>query len=111
MLALAFSFFAAWTARAQACAPLACSEIRVDPPSSGTGYIPTNLQVDQAAGVLNVTTTAGLAFKAGNSQDNALGVGVDAPSQVTRIETTLDSMPAASNNNEQAGLWFGMNLW
>jgi len=132
---LIMTFFGAWAARAQACAPLACSEIRidlpytldfssdqgkiqdtngvgtgftyVDPPTNGTGYIPANLQVDQAAGVLNVTTTAGLAFKTSNSQDNALGVGIDAPSQVTRIETTLDSMPTASNHNEQAGLWFG----
>ena len=133
--ALTLAFFAFGAARAQACAPLACSEIRVDlpytldfnsdqgkiqdangagtgvtyvdPPSNGTGYVPANLQLDSAAGVLKVTTTAGLAFQGSNSQDNALAVGVDAPSQVTRIETTVDSLPAASNHNEQAGLWFG----
>ena len=132
---VALAFFAAWAVQAQACAPLACSEIRVDlpytldfnsdhgkiqdangagtgftyvdPPSNGTGYIPANLQLDSAAGVLNLTSTAGLAFQGSNSQDNALAVGVDAPSQVTRIETTIDSLPAASNHNEQAGLWFG----
>ena len=116
-------------------APLACSEIRVglpytldfssdegkiqdatgvgtgftyvDPPTNGTGYIPSNLAVDNSAGVLNVTTTAGNAFTTANSQDNALAVGFDAPSQVTRIETTLNQLPAASDHNEQAGLWFG----
>jgi N-acetylneuraminic acid mutarotase/glucose/arabinose dehydrogenase len=133
--ALALAFFAFAAARAEACAPLACSEIRVglpytldfssdegkiqdangvgtgftyvDPPTNGTGYIPSNLAVDTSAGVLNVTTTAGNAFTTANSQDNALAVGFDAPSQVTRIETTLNQLPAASNHSEQAGLWFG----
>jgi glucose/arabinose dehydrogenase/N-acetylneuraminic acid mutarotase len=133
--ALTCAFLAFGAARAHACAPLACSEIRVglpytlgfssdegkiqdgngvgtgftyvDPPTNGTGYMPANLQVDQAAGVLKVTSTAGTAFQASNSQDNALAVGIDAPSQVTRIETTLDSLPAGSGHSEQAGLWFG----
>ena len=70
----------------------------MDPPTNGTGYIPNNLQVDQAAGVLKVTTTAGTAFQASNTQDNALAVGIDAPSQVTRIETTLDSLPAGQRS-------------
>ena len=51
----------------------------LDRPSNGTGYIPENLDVDtrQAEGHDDgrhrVADT--------NSQDNALGVGIDAPSQ------------------------------
>jgi large repetitive protein len=133
--ALILAFLGIGAARAQACAPLACDQILVDlpytldfssdhgkildsngagtgftyvdSPSNGTGYIPSNLEADSEAGQLKLTTTSGLAFQGANSQDNALAVGVDAPSQVTRIETTLDSLPAATNHNEQAGLWFG----
>jgi hypothetical protein len=55
----------------------------VDQPSNGTGYVPANL--DQTGGELRVTTTAGLFARTEtttgavnpNSQDNALGVGVD----------------------------------
>ena len=35
-----------------------------------------------------LTTTAGLAIRDTDSLDNGLAVGIDAPSQVTRIETT-----------------------
>ena len=53
-----------------------------------------------------MTTTPGSAFQTANSQDNALAVGIDAPSQVTRIEAILDDPPVASGS-AQAGLWFG----
>ena len=78
----------------------------VDPPTNGTGYIPDNLFADTATGALKVTTTAGLSLQDVNSCDNALAVGIDAPSQVTRIETTLTTL-TWKGGNEQAGLWFG----
>jgi glucose/arabinose dehydrogenase/Ca2+-binding RTX toxin-like protein len=126
---------AAPAASAEPCSPLACSEIlvelpyaldfssdhgkildangggtgftHVDQPTNGTGYIPANLLLDHGAGELDVTTTAGLNFQDINSLDNALGVGIDAPSQVTRIEATLDDPPAGTESREQAGVWFG----
>jgi N-acetylneuraminic acid mutarotase len=119
------------------CSPLACSEVLIDlpyeldwgidqgkildgdgvgtgftwidDPSKGTGYIPGNLDVDLTAGTLDVTTTKGIAYQAVDSQDNALGVGIDAPSQVTLISTTVLNPPAGTGNSEQAGLWFGMD--
>lgn len=121
---------------AATCAPLACSEILVslpyelsfsqdhdkiddangvgtgftyiDPSTNGSGYLPQKLAVTTASpGTLKITTTKGLAYTTSNSQDNALAVGIDAPSQITVLHTTLRSLPAASGNYEQAGLWFG----
>lgn len=120
-------------ASAQTCQPLACSEILVDlpylldfagddggvldqndvgtgftyvdQPTNGTGYIPDNLLVED--GRLKVTTTAGSFDRERNSLDNALAVGVDAPSQVTRISATLESPPNGSGAFEQGGIWFG----
>ena len=117
------------------CAPLACEEILVGlpyeldfgadhgkildgagtgtgftyvmPTSNGTGYVPANLTTDTVAGQLAIRTTSGLMTEAANSQDNALGVGIDAPSQETLIQTTLVDPPAGTGNSEQAGLWFG----
>jgi glucose/arabinose dehydrogenase/N-acetylneuraminic acid mutarotase len=79
----------------------------VDPPTNGTGYIPDNLFADNPAGLLRVTTTAGLNLQDVNSLDNALAVGIDAPSQVTRVEATVDDPPAGTGQNQQAGVWFG----
>ncbi|HEX2029454.1 MAG TPA: PQQ-dependent sugar dehydrogenase, partial [Nitriliruptorales bacterium] len=115
------------------CQPLACSEILVqlpylltfdqdhgkildansvgtgftyvDPPTTGTGYLRSKLATN--AGALAITTTAGLASGSSNSQDNALAVGIDAPSQVTVLSTTVLDLPAGTGNFEQAGLWFG----
>jgi len=56
---------------------------------------------------LVVNTTAGLASQAVNSQDNALAVGVDGPSQVNVISTKLLNVPRGTGKNEQAGIWFG----
>jgi glucose/arabinose dehydrogenase/N-acetylneuraminic acid mutarotase len=117
------------------CSPVACSEILVDAPytldfasdhgkildgagigtgftylpptSNGTGYIPGKLAVDPSSEVLRITTTKGLASGAANSQDNALSVGFDAPSQITRLKTVLVNPPAGTGKFEQAGLWFG----
>ncbi|HEX6385083.1 MAG TPA: kelch repeat-containing protein, partial [Anaerolineae bacterium] len=118
------------------CSPLACSEILVDlpyqlnfsqnhgkildangvgtgftyvdRPTNGTGYIAQNLAVNTASpGTFKITTTSGIMFTTANSQDNALAVGIDAPSQITVMETTLLNPPSGSGSFEQAGLWFG----
>ena len=80
----------------------------LDQPTNGTGYMPQNLTMNTAApGTLDVTTTNGIMFGASNAQDNALAVGIDAPNQITSIDTTLLNPPAGSGKFEQAGLWFG----
>src|SRR5439155_21082768 len=58
-------------------------------------------------GLLKITTTAGLDFKTPNTLVNALGVGIDAPNQVSVITTTLRSLPTMTGKYEQAGLYFG----
>ena len=65
--------------------------------------------MDEGAGTLNLTTTKGIAIGSTNSLDNALSVGVDAPSQKTAITTTIARPPAGTGKYEQAGLWFGNN--
>ncbi len=77
---------------------------RVDPPASGNGWIPQLLDLDPTAGVLRITTTAGLNYLTSNTLDNALTVGIDAPSQISVLETTLVNPPRGSGNYEQAGL-------
>jgi glucose/arabinose dehydrogenase/N-acetylneuraminic acid mutarotase len=119
------------------CTPLACEQILIDlpyelnfasnhskildaagvgtgftyvmKPSKGVGYIPSKLHMNTAAGVLRVDTTAGLNSQGANTQDNALGVGIDAPSQNTLITTTLVNPPAGTGKFEQAGLYFGVD--
>lgn len=119
------------------CAPVDCSDVRVslpyqlsftesqgyymdsngwgtgftwiDEPSSGTGYIPENLEMHFLQGYLAYTTTSGIQFIGNNTQDNALGVGFAAPNQITRITTQLLNVPQGTGNYEQAGLWFGNN--
>jgi glucose/arabinose dehydrogenase/N-acetylneuraminic acid mutarotase len=82
----------------------------IDQPTNSSGYLPQNLTMNTAApGTLRVTTTNGIMFGAANSQDNALAVGIDAPSQTSVLETTLLNPPAGSGNYEQGGLWFGNN--
>jgi large repetitive protein len=79
----------------------------VDRPSLGTGYDPSKLLVDQAAGQLKITTTSGLASLGTNAQDNALAVGIDAPNQLSVIRSTLVNPPQGTGGYEQAGIWFG----
>ncbi len=79
----------------------------VAPKGTASGYVPAKLHVDTAAGLLKLTTTAGIAAGANNTQDNALSVGIDAPSQITRIRTSLVNIPAGTGKYEQGGLWFG----
>jgi N-acetylneuraminic acid mutarotase/glucose/arabinose dehydrogenase len=124
------------SAATSTCSPLPCSEILVtlpydldfttdhgkilgannvgtgftyiDQPTNSTGYIPQNLTVDTTgSGTLKIATTSGIQYTSVNSQDNALGVGIDAPSQVSVLNTTLLALPAGSGNYEQGGLWFG----
>ena len=78
-------------------------------PRRGDGYIPNNLVIDKTNGLLNVTTTAGLAHGTTNSGDNVLGVGINGASQISALSTTISKPPAGSANNEQAGLWFGID--
>ena len=115
--------------------PLPCSQIRIDlpfslewtsdeggvtdgagsglgftmvaPPSSGAGYVPGLLDAVFSPGQLEIATTSGLFIRATNSQENLLGVGINVPSQISVISTTLSSIPLGSGNFEQGGLWFG----
>jgi glucose/arabinose dehydrogenase/N-acetylneuraminic acid mutarotase len=117
------------------CFPLACGEILVDlpyeldfegdhgkvqdgdgggtgfttllRPAGDSGYLPDQLDVDPSTGRLRVETTAGVFHQGENSQDNALGVGVDAPSQISVVQATIASPPAGTGSYEQAGIWFG----
>ncbi|MEX2378376.1 MAG: kelch repeat-containing protein [Dehalococcoidia bacterium] len=79
----------------------------IDQPTNGTGYVPALIDVETPPGVLRVTTTEGLNTQASNSLDNALGVGIDAPSQVSLITTTMSQIPVGSRSSEQGGIWFG----
>lgn len=80
----------------------------VDQPSSGTGHIPAKIDVVISGdGTYEVTTTGGLAFEASNSQDNALGVGIEPPDNMIDMETTILNPPLGTGSSEQAGLWFG----
>jgi glucose/arabinose dehydrogenase/N-acetylneuraminic acid mutarotase len=81
----------------------------IDPSTNGTGYLPAKLAVDTSSGVLAVSTTNGLASGSIDSQDNALGVGIDAPDNVSVLSTTLVNPPAGTGKFEQAGLWFGID--
>ncbi|GMA36961.1 hypothetical protein [Demequina litorisediminis] len=81
----------------------------VQPTTHGQRYLPDNIELDLVGGDLNVTTTAGIQSLGVNSLDNALGVGIDAPSQITSIGTTIEDVPAGTGNYEQAGLYFGID--
>ncbi len=118
------------------CSPLPCAEILIDlpyilgfdqdhgkiqdgngngtgftyisQPTTGTGYIPANLQVDTSGqGTISITTTNGIMAGSANTQDNALAVGIDAPNQVSVLSTTLVNPPYGAARSEQGGLWFG----
>ena len=75
----------------------------VGPPTNGTGYLPANLAIDTAAGTLKITTTKGTAFNATDSQDNTLGIGIDAPDHISVLETSIINPPAGTGSYEQAG--------
>jgi len=77
--------------------------------TNGAGYIADLLHVATAgSGLLELTTTSGGLSGAGdNAQDDALGVGIDTPSQVTLLSATLVDVPFGTGSYEQAGVWFG----
>jgi hypothetical protein len=89
-------------------------------PGTLPGYfVPGNLTVQ--GGQLKVKATQGIAFNAPtgtpgvtapsantNSQDNALGVGVDsAGGKKILLRTVLAGFPTAAQGSAQAGIWFG----
>lgn len=74
----------------------------------GGRFTPALLTVNTAgSGSLTIRTTAGIAFRQLNSQDNALGVGLIGTQGVKVVQTTLVNPPAGTRNFEQGGLWFG----
>ena len=81
----------------------------IDQPSVGSGYLPDNLEVDLTSGTLKITTTSGLRVRDTNSLDNALGVGIDVPSQISVISAKLLNIPLGTGSFEQGGLWFGVD--
>lgn len=78
-------------------------------PSNGGGYLPENLTVDTALAELGVVATHGINQSAVNTQDNALGVGLDLPNANLRVEVSLLDPLVGSGNYEQAGLWLGIS--
>lgn len=75
-------------------------------PTGGVvGYWADKLDID--SGLLNLTTTAGLQYQNVNTQDNALGVGLNLPSETLQLQTTLVDLPAPVGGFAQAGLWLG----
>jgi len=73
-------------------------------------YLAANLFVDKAHSQLEITTTQGLFYTTSNSQQNAIGVGIDLPDGVFIINTVMNApFPAVANKNEQAGLFFGID--
>ncbi len=81
----------------------------IDKPATGTGYVPANLAVDTASGVLHYTTANGIAYTQANSLVNGLGVGIAAPNQTTVLSTTIVNPPAGTGAFQQAGVWFGID--
>ena len=69
------------------------------------GYRPEKLDVID--GLLKIAATNGIQYKASNSQDNMLGIGLNLPSKALRLNTALVDLPAAPGQYAQAGLWFG----
>lgn len=72
------------------------------------GYWPDKLDVTNS--LLQISSTSGITFKNNNSQDNALGVGLNLPSEDLKLETTLLNLPTPAGGFAQAGLWFGQAI-
>lgn len=71
----------------------------------------SKLDVTKGNGKLAITTTAGLTFTPSNptTQDNALGVGVNASRPLVARTVLASPVPPGTGNNEQAGLFLGKN--
>ncbi|MEO0838853.1 MAG: kelch repeat-containing protein [Cyanobacteria bacterium J06643_5] len=76
-----------------------------NPVGGVVGYWDDKLNVTN--GVLQITATDGIKFRNANTQDNALGVGLNVPSEDLKLQTTLVNLPDAAGGFAQAGLWFG----
>ena len=74
------------------------------PDSSAPGYWPEKLEL--VNNTLVISTTNGLMTGVSNSQDNALGIGLDMGGSIA-LETTLFDIFPAPGGYVQAGLWFG----
>ena len=81
---------------------------RVEAVPGRAGSLPAQVAVERSAGTLALSTTAGSTSGATHWFDNALGVGVDAPSNLSLVQATLLG-PCASGAGEEAGLFFGEN--
>ncbi len=68
------------------------------------GYWPDRLEISN--GQLVITPTKGINYSTVNSQDNALGIGLDLGGPVS-IQTSIGSLPAPVGGFAQAGIWFG----
>jgi hypothetical protein len=77
----------------------------VDPPQTGGGFEPGRLLTGD--GTLRITTGPGIAYRADNTLENGLAVGVPAAARVFSVETTIDRPPRGSGRYEQGGLWLG----
>jgi hypothetical protein len=73
----------------------------------GGALLPDLLTLDTAAGVLRIGTTPGIAIRAQDSQDNALGVTLSADQRAMILETVLLLPPSGTSRFEQAGIWYG----
>jgi glucose/arabinose dehydrogenase/PKD repeat protein len=80
-----------------------------DVPSNSPGLISGDLEVDLGNGTLEISPNQGIAFVDNNNQDNMIGVGIDAPSQVSVLSTTLINPPTGIGGYAQAGLWYGLD--
>ncbi len=77
----------------------------VQPSSVGGAHEPSRLAV--GGGALAITASPGIQYKAVNTLDNGLQVGVDASAGVTTIEATVVAPTAPASNSQQVGLFLG----
>ena len=72
--------------------------------STAPYYVPADISV--MSGKLNILASNGISAGAANTQDNALGVGIDVETAPLSITTTF-TMPAGASGYAQGGLWLG----
>jgi len=84
------------------------TRVAADGPASSEviGYEPSRLTVTN--GRLSLLSNKGISIVGNNNQINGLGVQIDASTGRFIIETALIN-PFRGNDDEQAGLWFGLN--
>jgi glucose/arabinose dehydrogenase len=68
-----------------------------------------HVKVDASAGVLKITTSAGLLDQ--QTQENALGIGINAANSTNTLSTVILPPKAAltGSNSEQGGIFFGID--